>query len=87
MARLNELRLMIETRRLYNRGIGLTDAQLIASILIDAPTLLWTRDTRLRSVAENLGIHAPVGVNARSKREAQPSGAEARVIFGTLMRR
>jgi len=58
VARLNELRLTIETRRLYNLGIGLTDAHLIASLLIDSPTLLWTRDKRLRQVAENLGIHA-----------------------------
>jgi len=43
---------------LYNLGIGLTDAHLIASVLIDSPTLLWTRDKRLRQVAENLGIHA-----------------------------
>jgi hypothetical protein len=55
---LNELRLLIEARRLYNLGIGLTDAHLIASVLIDAPTLLWTRDKRLRQVAESLGIHA-----------------------------
>ncbi len=58
VARLNELRLLIEARRLYNLGIGLTDAHLIASVLIDAPTLLWTRDKRLRQVAESLGIHA-----------------------------
>jgi predicted nucleic acid-binding protein len=58
VARLNELRLTIEARRLYNLGIGLTDAHLIASVLIDSPTLLWTRDKRLRQVAENLGIHA-----------------------------
>jgi hypothetical protein len=58
MAQSSELRLMIEARRLYNLGIGLTDAHLIASVLIDAPTLLWTRDKRLRKVAEGLGIHA-----------------------------
>jgi predicted nucleic acid-binding protein len=58
LARLHELRLTIEARCLYNLGIGLTDAHLIASVLIDAPTLLWTRDKRLRQVAENLGIHA-----------------------------
>ena len=58
VARLNELRLTIEVRRLYSLGIGLTDAHLIASVFIDAPTLLWTRDKRLRRVAENLGIHA-----------------------------
>ena len=58
VARLNELRITIEARRLYNLGIGLTDAHLIASVLIDSPTLLWTRDRRLRHVAENLGIQA-----------------------------
>jgi len=49
---------MIESQRLYNLGIGLTDAHLIASVFIDLPTLLWTGDKRLRQVAENLGIHA-----------------------------
>jgi predicted nucleic acid-binding protein len=58
VARLSELCLMIEARRLYNLGIGLTDAHLIASVFIDAPTLLWTKDKRLRKVAEHLGVHA-----------------------------
>jgi predicted nucleic acid-binding protein len=58
VAQLSELRVMIEARRLYSLGIGLTDAHLIASVFIDSPTLLWTRDKRLRQVAENLGIHA-----------------------------
>ena len=58
VARMGELRLMVEARRLYNLGIGLTDAHLIASVFIDAPTLLWTRDKRLRKVAEDLGVHA-----------------------------
>ena len=58
VARTSELRLMIGARGLYNLGIGLTDAHLIASVFIDAPTLLWTRDKRLRKVAEALGIHA-----------------------------
>ena len=58
VARLDELRSMIEARRLYSLGIGLTDAYLIASAFIDAPTLLWTRDKQLRKVAEGLGIHA-----------------------------
>ena len=57
-AQLSEVRVMIEARRLYNLGIGLTDAQLIASVFINSPTLLWTRDKRLRKAAEGLGIHA-----------------------------
>ena len=58
VAQLSEVRLTIEARRLYSLGIGLTDAHLIASVFINSPTLLWTRDTRLRKVAEALGIHA-----------------------------
>jgi len=58
VAQMSELRLMIEARRLYNLGIGLTDAHLIASVFLDSPSLLWTRDKRLRQVAEGLGIHA-----------------------------
>ncbi|HXY06766.1 MAG TPA: type II toxin-antitoxin system VapC family toxin [Terriglobales bacterium] len=58
VAQLSELRVMIEARRLYNLGIGLTDAQLIASVFLNPPTLLWTRDKPLRRVAAALGIHA-----------------------------
>ena len=58
VAQLSELRLMIEVRRLYSLGIGLTDAHLIASVFINSPTLLWTRDKQLRKVADGLGIHA-----------------------------
>ena len=58
VAQLIEVRRMIEARRLYSLGIGLTDAHLIASVFINPPTLLWTRDKRLRKAAEALGIHA-----------------------------
>lgn len=58
VARLSEVRLTIEARRLYSLGIGLIDAHLIASALINASTFLWTGDKRLRKAAEALGIHA-----------------------------
>jgi predicted nucleic acid-binding protein len=58
VAQIGEVRQMIEARSLYARGIGLIDAQLIAAVFLDPPTLLWTRDMRLRAVAEALGIHA-----------------------------
>jgi len=57
VAQLNEVRLAIEARHLYNRGVGLIDAHLIASVFINPLTLLWTRDKQLRKVAEGLGIH------------------------------
>jgi predicted nucleic acid-binding protein len=60
VAQLSEVRRMIEARRLYSLGIGLIDAQLIASVFINPSTLLWTRDKRLRKAAEDLGIHAPL---------------------------
>lgn len=58
VARMNELRLTIEARHLYNLGIGLSDAHLIASVFLNPPTLLWTRDKQLRRVAESFAIHA-----------------------------
>ena len=58
VAQLSEVRRMIEARRLYSLGIGLTDAHLIASVFINPSTLLWTRDKRLRKAAESLGIQA-----------------------------
>jgi predicted nucleic acid-binding protein len=57
-AQLSEVRRMIEARRLYSLGIGLTDAHLIASVFMNPSTILWTRDKRLRKAAEDLGIHA-----------------------------
>jgi hypothetical protein len=58
VARLDEVRQMVEARSLYSRGIGLIDAHLIASIFLNPPTLLWTKDKRLAGVAESLGIRA-----------------------------
>jgi hypothetical protein len=58
VARLEEVRIMIEAHSLYCRGIGLIDAHLIASCLIHPSTLLWTKDKRLSKVAKALGIAA-----------------------------
>jgi hypothetical protein len=58
VAQLGEVRQMIEARSLYSQGIGPIDAHLIACIFLNPPTLLWTKDKRLRTVAETLGISA-----------------------------
>lgn len=58
VAQTSEVRRMIEDRGLYNRGIGLTDAHLIAAVFINPSTQLWTRDKALRKIAQSLGIHA-----------------------------
>ncbi len=45
---------LIENRKLYGRGIGWNDIQLLASCLINYIPL-WTSDRRLREAAEELG--------------------------------
>jgi predicted nucleic acid-binding protein len=61
VAQLSEVRRMVEAHSLYSKGIGLTDAHLIASALITPFTQLWTRDKRLQSIAEALHIDAGLG--------------------------
>jgi hypothetical protein len=56
VARLNEVRHMIETHTLYSKGIGLTDAHLIASCLLTPGTQLWTRDSAMEKAAKALAI-------------------------------
>jgi predicted nucleic acid-binding protein len=58
VARIGEVRLLIESHTLYSKGIGLTDANLVASCLITPGTQLWTSDIRLQRVARFMGIHA-----------------------------
>jgi predicted nucleic acid-binding protein len=53
-----EIRYLIETRSLYALGIGLVDAHLLATALLTPSTQLWTRDRRLRKLAQSLGIDA-----------------------------
>lgn len=60
VAQLSEVRHLIEAHSLFQRGIGFVDAHLIASTLITAHTVLWSRDKRLRSVVETLGLHTDV---------------------------
>jgi len=56
VAQLNEVRHMIEAHALYSKGIGLTEAHLIASCLMTPGTQLWTRDDALGKRAKALGI-------------------------------
>ena len=58
VASMAELRNLVESRRLYARGIGLTDAHLLASVLLTPGTSLWTRDGRLRGVAQEMNVLA-----------------------------
>jgi hypothetical protein len=58
VADLRDIRRMIEARKLYAKGIGLTDAHLAASCLLTPGTRLWTRDHALCEIAQSLGIDA-----------------------------
>lgn len=58
VAQLSEVRSMIELRSLFQRGIGVVDAHLLASTFITPQTVLWTRDKQLRKVANALGLDA-----------------------------
>ncbi len=56
VAKLGEVRHMIESRALYAQGIGLTDAHLLASCLMTPGTQLWTLDGAMKKAANALGI-------------------------------
>lgn len=52
----NEVMHFIEHRELMGRGIGYVDAHLLAAVVLDGAAHLWTRDKRLRAVADALGL-------------------------------
>jgi hypothetical protein len=58
VAQQTEVRTMIEAHALHNRGIGLIDAHLIAAVLLNPGTVLWTRDGKLRKIAIRLKMDA-----------------------------
>jgi len=58
IAQTDELFALVEIRRLYWRGIGITDLHLVASALFDRSISIWTRDRRLGVIAEELGLRA-----------------------------
>jgi len=48
----------VETNRLFARGIGYTDVNLVASAATSDGVQLWTRDRCLRDVANDFGVLA-----------------------------
>jgi len=55
-----ELFRLVEARKLYRRGVGVTDLHLLASALMDKTVSIWTRDRRLGQIAEELGVKTPL---------------------------
>ena len=58
IAATDELFSLVELRRLYRRGIGITDLQLVCSGLFDKSISIWTRDRRLGEIADEFGLRA-----------------------------
>ncbi|MDH7785559.1 putative nucleic acid-binding protein [Ochrobactrum sp. 19YEA23] len=51
----DEVMTLIERHNVFGMGIGYTDAHLLASVLLDQRTSLWTRDKRLKLAALKAG--------------------------------
>ena len=60
VANAGELIELVESRRLYRRGIGVTDLNLLASALLDRSISIWTRDRRLGEIADELQIRSSI---------------------------
>jgi predicted nucleic acid-binding protein len=58
IAATDELFSLVELRRLYRRGIGITDLHLLCSSLFDKSISIWTRDRRLGDLADEFGLRA-----------------------------
>jgi predicted nucleic acid-binding protein len=54
----DEFMTFVDGRELSGRGIGLVDGHILASALIAPGTRLWSRDRRLASAAQALGVSA-----------------------------
>jgi predicted nucleic acid-binding protein len=52
----DEVLAYIERNRLFGLGVGYIDAHLLAATALTVDAFLWTRDLRLRGVAERLGL-------------------------------
>ncbi|MFZ4686135.1 MAG: PIN domain-containing protein [Hyphomonadaceae bacterium] len=51
-----EVMVFIESRRIFARGIGYSDAHLLASAVLGKPITIWTKDMKLAAVAAAVGV-------------------------------
>ncbi len=58
-ARNEEVLFFIDRHKMMGRGVGYVDVHLLASAALEGSTRLWTRDKRLRVVAERLKLAHP----------------------------
>jgi pilT protein domain protein len=52
----DDVRWLVEKRRLWGKGLSAVDVHLLASVLSTAGSLMWTRDKRLMAAARELGV-------------------------------
>jgi predicted nucleic acid-binding protein len=52
---------LIEREGLFNRGIGYVDTSLLASARLQPGVTIWTRDKRLKKVADDFDLGAVFG--------------------------
>ena len=52
----DEVLKLIETQGLFSRGLGLIDAHLIASALIEGDVKIWTGDKRLAAISDEMNL-------------------------------
>ena len=55
VAQSDEVLAFIDRRQLHGKGIGYVDVHLLASVALTDASRLWTKDKRLRSLADALG--------------------------------
>ena len=55
----DEVLSLIESHRFMGRGIGFIDAHLLTSVVSQSGVSLWTRDQRLKRIAEEMGVAYP----------------------------
>jgi predicted nucleic acid-binding protein len=53
-----ELFRLVDHKKLFRRGIGITDLQLIGCAIFDNSISIWTRDRRLIEIANELQVNA-----------------------------
>jgi predicted nucleic acid-binding protein len=51
-----EVMALIEREKLWGRGVSYIDIHLMASVLLTPGVELWTRDRRLASAAQSIGV-------------------------------
>lgn len=59
MATDEEMLLLIEHHQLMGRGLGYIDVHVLASVMLTAAAMLWTRDKQLSAAANELHIGFP----------------------------